>query len=70
VTTLRDPDALCRRLLGIQEAIRDEVVAACESRSSDDLARVVGDEAGDTLFAIDRVTDRALLDHFADLSRT
>lgn len=70
MTTLRDPDELCRRLLAIHEAIRDEVVAACEARSTDDLARVVGDEAGDTLFAIDRVTDEALLTHFAQLSRS
>jgi fructose-1,6-bisphosphatase/inositol monophosphatase family enzyme len=70
MTTLRGADELCRRLLGIHEAIRDEVVSACEARSTDDLARVVGDDAGDTLFAIDRVTDSVLLAHFADLSRT
>jgi hypothetical protein len=70
MTTLRQPEELCRRILGIHEAIRDEVVAACEAQATDDLARVVGDDAGDTLFAIDRVTEASLLAHFAELSRT
>jgi fructose-1,6-bisphosphatase/inositol monophosphatase family enzyme len=70
MTTLRNPDELVRRLLGIHEAIRDDVVAACETRSTDDLARVVGDDAGDTLFAIDRIGEAALLAHFSELSRT
>lgn len=70
MTTLRQPDELCSRILGIHEAIRDEVIAACEGRSTDDLARVVGDDAGDTLFAIDRLTEASLLAHFSDLSRT
>jgi len=69
MTALREADELCRRVLGIHQAICEEVVAACEASSTDDLARVVGDDAGDTLFAIDRVTEASLLAHFSDLSR-
>jgi hypothetical protein len=70
MTSLRNPDELCRRILGVHEAIRDEVVAACETRATDDLARVVGDDAGDTLFAIDRVSESVLIQHFTELSRS
>jgi fructose-1,6-bisphosphatase/inositol monophosphatase family enzyme len=69
MNTLRNPDELLRRIRAIHEAIRDEVVAACVAGSVDDLARVVGDDAGDTLFAIDRVSESVLVAHFAELAR-
>ncbi len=70
MTSLRLPEELLRRILGIHEAIRDEITAACEARSTDELARVVGDAAGDTIYAIDRLTEAAVLARFAELSRT
>jgi fructose-1,6-bisphosphatase/inositol monophosphatase family enzyme len=69
VTRIRHPDELLRRIRAVHEAIRDEVVAACEASSTDDLARVVGDDAGDTLFAIDRVSEAVLIDRFSDVAR-
>jgi fructose-1,6-bisphosphatase/inositol monophosphatase family enzyme len=69
MNTLRNPDELLRRVRAVHEAIRDEVVAACVAGAVDDLARVVGDAAGDTLFAIDRVSESVLLAHFAELAR-
>ncbi|MDP9035528.1 MAG: inositol monophosphatase [Myxococcota bacterium] len=69
MTGLRNPDELLRRIRSVHEAIRDEVVSACSTTSSDDLARVVGDDAGDTQFAIDRVSEAVLLDRFAELAR-
>ena len=42
--------------------IRDSVVAACEQQSLDSLASVADDGEGDTIFAIDRVSEQTLLD--------
>jgi hypothetical protein len=69
VTALRDVDRLLARIRGIHEAIRDRVVASCETRPGDELAAVVGDDAGDTLFAIDRVSEEVLLGEFEALAR-
>ena len=69
MTALRNADELLRRIRGVHEAIRHEVVAACEASSTEELSAVVGDDAGDTIFAIDRVSEAVLLDLFADLAR-
>jgi hypothetical protein len=66
---IRDRDALLERLRGIHEAMRDAVVVACERQAIDQLAAPVADEAGDTIFAIDRVSEEALLEHFVLLAR-
>lgn len=69
MTGLRDVQALVASIRGAHDAIRDEVVAACERRSIDELSAVVGDDAGDTLFAVDRLSERVLLARFDELSR-
>ena len=72
MTALRDVadvDRLLARIRGIHETIRDRVVASCETRPGDELAEVVGDDAGDTLFAIDRVSEEVLLAEFEVLAR-
>jgi hypothetical protein len=69
VPAVRDADRLLARIRSIQAAIRDRVVASCETRPGDELAAVVGDEAGDTLFAIDRVSEEVLLAEFEVLAR-
>ena len=69
MSSLRNPEELVRRIRAVHEAIRDEVVAACEATSMDDLARVVADEAGDTVFAIDRISEGVLVDHFERIAR-
>ncbi len=66
---LRNPDALVARIRGVHEAIRDEVVAACERQSIEALSAVVGDDAGDTQFAVDRVSEEVLLARFEELAR-
>jgi fructose-1,6-bisphosphatase/inositol monophosphatase family enzyme len=49
----------------IHERIRDEVLAACEQAQVEDLARVDDDTIdGDTIYAIDRVGEKALIDLF------
>jgi fructose-1,6-bisphosphatase/inositol monophosphatase family enzyme len=69
MTGLRDAEALVARIRGVHEAIRDEVVAACERQSIEDLSAVVGDDAGDTQFAVDRVSEAVLLERFEELAR-
>jgi len=65
---LRDEPALIQAIKAIHEAIRAEVVAAAARSSSDDMAAVTGKQAGDVIYAIDRVTDRVLVDRFAALA--
>jgi fructose-1,6-bisphosphatase/inositol monophosphatase family enzyme len=68
--SLRDPELLLARLRAIHEAIRAAVIDACERTATDKLAAVVGQDAGDTVFAIDRVSEEVLLAHFAALAET
>ena len=69
MTRLRDPAALAARIRAVHEAIRDEVVAACERQTIEELSAVVGDDAGDTLFAVDRLSEPVLLARFEELAR-
>ena len=65
---IRDSADLLTELRAIHADIRDTVVAACEEKASDDLATPSADEGGDTIYAIDRVSEAVLLDRFAGLS--
>jgi len=66
---IRDVDRLVTRLRAVHAAIRDAVVADCERLAIDQLSAVVGSDAGDTIFAIDRVSEETLLRHFEALAR-
>lgn len=66
---LRDPAALLERLRAIHAGIRARVLAACEGAALEDLAAVVADGTGDTIFALDRVSEGTLLSLFGDLAR-
>ena len=48
----------------LHEEIRASVVAACERAASDELAKVVSEQEGDTIFALDRVSEELLIDFF------
>ncbi len=63
-----EPEALLVALREIHARIRDTVVAACERTAVDLMAAPVGEDAGDTIFAIDRVSEAALLEEFAALA--
>jgi fructose-1,6-bisphosphatase/inositol monophosphatase family enzyme len=67
-TSIREPGWLLERLRQIHAAMRDAVVAACEREGLDQASRVVDDGAGDTVYAIDRVSEAALLEHFEPLA--
>lgn len=62
VTSLAElVDPLCR----VHNWIRDAVVAACEHYSESDLAAVAAHGAGDVTFAIDRISESALVEQLA-----
>jgi hypothetical protein len=65
---IRDAAELLTHLRAIHAAIRDAVIAACEQSAIEHLAIPLGDEGGDTIYAVDRVSERVLLAHFAELA--
>jgi hypothetical protein len=62
VTSINEFVEPLRRL---QNWIRDLVVAACEEHSTEDLAHVVHDGAGDVTYMVDRISESALVDWLA-----
>ncbi len=63
---IQNPTALLGLIRELHEQIRDAVVAACTQHAVDDLAGVAEDEqAGDTIYAVDRVSEALLVDFFA-----
>ncbi len=65
---IRHHEDLLRRIREIHEAVRDSVVAACEKTAIEHLSAVVEDDGGDTVFAVDRVSEKVLLEHFGALA--
>ena len=48
----------------LHEIIRARVVAACEKGAVEELSSIVADDEGDTIFAVDRVSEELLVDFF------
>jgi fructose-1,6-bisphosphatase/inositol monophosphatase family enzyme len=48
----------------VQRRIRDEVLAACRREATEALSRVAAEEGGDTIYAIDKVSEALLLEEF------
>ncbi|HTI13204.1 MAG TPA: inositol monophosphatase [Dictyobacter sp.] len=65
---IRAVDDLLTYIRHIHAAIRDEVVATSERSAISALSEIVAEQAGDTIFAIDRVSEEILLEHFRTLS--
>jgi len=65
---IRDAAGLLTHLRAIHAAIRDAVIAACERSATEDLAAPLGEEGGDTIYVIDRVSERVLLEQFDELA--
>jgi fructose-1,6-bisphosphatase/inositol monophosphatase family enzyme len=66
---LRDEPALIQAIKAIHEAIRAEVVTVSARASADEMSAVTGKQAGDVIYAVDRVTERVLVERFTDLAR-
>ena len=62
---MRDPRALLNEILALHGTIRDEIVAATERHGLEALASVDRDDEGDTIYAIDVVSE-AIIARFAD----
>ena len=60
---------LLNHLRHIHEAMRDHIVAAFEQQAIESLSAVVVEQAGDAIFAIDRIAEEALLAQFEELGR-
>jgi fructose-1,6-bisphosphatase/inositol monophosphatase family enzyme len=58
---LRDEAALLSRLRAIHETIRDRIVGACGRAAQEELAAPLGAQAGDVVYAVDRLSELALL---------
>jgi fructose-1,6-bisphosphatase/inositol monophosphatase family enzyme len=61
---LNDLDSLFAPIKLLHETIRTRVVEACEKGSLEELASIVADDEGDTIFAVDRVSEEILIDFF------
>jgi fructose-1,6-bisphosphatase/inositol monophosphatase family enzyme len=61
-----DSSWLLAAIGAIHEEIRDEVVAACEHLSCEQMSGVADDGAGDTIYKIDRVSESLLIGLFEE----
>ncbi|MDQ2667925.1 MAG: inositol monophosphatase [Gemmatimonadota bacterium] len=66
------PDAshLLPTILDLHDRIRTSVVAACEQQSHDVMAEVAHDDEGDTIYAVDKVSEATLIEALTELART
>ncbi|MGA9772314.1 MAG: inositol monophosphatase [Blastocatellia bacterium] len=55
---------LLDKLRRLHEEIRDRVVEACERSALESLARVAREAEGDTIYAVDRVSEELIIDFF------
>jgi fructose-1,6-bisphosphatase/inositol monophosphatase family enzyme len=61
---MADAHSLLTPIRQLHERMRAAVVEACERSAVDELARVVKEEEGDTIFAVDRVSEELLVEVF------
>jgi hypothetical protein len=66
---MADAKVLLDPLLALHARIREAVHAACTTQSASRLAGVAAEEAGDTIYAIDRVSEEVLVPGLTDIAR-
>lgn len=66
---IQHANELLTRIRAIHESIRDRVMASCEQQAIEQLSTIVGQQAGDTIFALDRVSEEVLVEEFTALGR-
>jgi hypothetical protein len=66
---MNDARRLLPAILGLHDRIRASVVDAFETQHRDDLAGVAHDQDGDTIYAVDRVSEAVLVDGLAEIAR-
>lgn len=65
---IREAQQLLEQLQIIHGAIRDQVVRASEEMAAEQLSAIVAEQAGDVVFAIDRISEEVLLKQFVRLA--
>ncbi|RYX83023.1 inositol monophosphatase [bacterium] len=65
MSTSADPDYLRSLLCDLQDSIRDALLAARTQNDATEFARVAGQTSADTIYAIDRVSEEAIMEWFA-----
>lgn len=66
---MTDPATLLAPIRALHDRIRASVVDACLRQDAQSLAQVASDGAGDTIYAIDRVSEAALVAGFEEIAR-
>lgn len=64
-----DAHALLEPILALHDRIRDAVVDACEQQAADELSAVATEDAIDTIYRIDRVSEDILIDGLEAVAR-
>ena len=62
---MKNLQALLPAIRTLHEHIRDAVVDTCERSASEELSSIVREQEGDTIYAIDRVSEELIVDFFA-----
>ena len=65
---MSDAHHLLPAVLKLHDRIRDSVVAAWEWQNTEDLAAVAADDVGDTIYAVDKVSERTLIEGLGDIA--
>ncbi|MCK5739951.1 inositol monophosphatase, partial [bacterium] len=61
-----DLEFLLQSTIKLHHIIRNEVVAACEQASLEELSRVAVEAEGDTIYAVDQVSEELLYEFFVE----
>jgi len=64
MTQMTNIDALLAPIRRLHEQIRAAVVATCEEAALEELAEIAEDDEGDTIYAVDRVSEALLIEFF------
>ena len=64
MTLSNDHQELLARLKSLHEIIRNKVVADCERLAIESLSAIAREEEGDTIYAVDRISEELLLEFF------
>jgi fructose-1,6-bisphosphatase/inositol monophosphatase family enzyme len=62
---MNDLSDFIQPILTLHNQIRDAVVTACETASLAELSAIAKEEEGDTIYAIDRISEELLVDYFS-----
>ncbi|MCP5101464.1 MAG: inositol monophosphatase [Chloroflexi bacterium] len=62
---MKHSNDLLSTIINLHNQIRDAVVAACEAASLEEMSTIAKEESGDTIYAIDKVSEALLIDFFS-----